>query len=169
MATVLKASQRKFEEEKGKLDGFRLCTDRSCAESGVRPKWLNFDLRQLNPGECSAPYHSHRYAEELFMMLSGSATLRTPDGLEEVGAGDLLFFEVNGAHQLYNHTDTPCTYLDIRTSIGFDVCDYPDSGKVFIDPSYEVFDKSTAVPYFEGETHIRDIWKKLLADKFPTE
>ncbi|WP_394340403.1 cupin domain-containing protein [Mariniphaga sediminis] len=77
---------------------------------GIRPQNLNFDLRLLNPGQFSAPYHFHRHAEELFMVVSGTMTLRTPERLEIVNRGDIIFFEmgVTGAHQFYNHGSEPC-------------------------------------------------------------
>jgi Uncharacterized conserved protein, contains double-stranded beta-helix domain len=163
MATVFKSGDRDFQEDKNKADNFRLMTDVSRIRKGVKPQNLNFDLRQLNPGQFSAPYHSHRFAEELFMILTGSMTLRTPEGLETVSTGDLIFFEMgdSGAHQFYNHTDVPCIYLDIRSSIGYDVCDYPDSNKVLLAPTFEIFSKDDKKPYFEGETHILEVWKKL--------
>jgi len=162
MATIIKKEERNFTENPNKIDGFRIFTDNSRNSKGINPLHLNFDIRLLNPGECSAPYHFHRYAEELFMVLSGAATLRTPNGAEIVNSGDVMFFEMglNGAHQLYNHTDTPCEYLDIRTYIGFDVCEYPDSNKLLIYPSYEIFDKDSTVKYFKGEEHIPQKWKK---------
>lgn len=163
MATVLKASQRTFEALPGKIDPFRVFSDVSRTGKGIEPQYLHFDIRRLDPGRYSAPYHFHRFAEELFMILSGSATLRTPEGLETVDSGDLLFFETGetGAHQLYNHTQEPCTYLDVRTSIGYDVCEYPDSNKLLLAPSFEVFDKRAALPYFEGEEQVRERWEAL--------
>jgi len=163
MATILKSNQREFKENPNKIDNFRLFSDVSRIKKGIKPQNLNFDLRQLNPGQFSAPYHFHRYAEELFMITSGSATLRTPNGLEVVNSGDLIFFEIGetGAHQLYNHTTETCVYLDIRTSIGYDVCEYPDSNKLLIDPSFEIFNKDSKLKYFEGEENILDIWKQL--------
>ena len=97
------------------------------------------------------------------MIISGSATLRTPNGLEIVNNGDLIFFEMGktGAHQLYNHTTETCVYLDIRTFIGFDVCEYPDSNKLFIAPTYEIFNKNSNVNYFEGEANIQAKWKQI--------
>lgn len=163
MATVLKSTQREFIESPNKIDNFRIFTDVSKSRKGIDAKNLNFDLRQLNPGEYSAPYHFHRYAEELFMIQSGSATLRTPEGLQIVDPGDLIFFEMGetGAHQLYNHTPQVCVYLDIRTFIGYDVCEYPDSDKILLAPSYEIFRKDARVKYFEGEENIRDKWKEI--------
>lgn len=163
MATILKAGQREFQESAGKIDNYRVFTDISVLKMGLSPENLKFDVRKLNPGQYSAPYHFHRYAEELFMIISGSATLRTPDGLEIVESSDLIFFEKgsSGAHQLYNHTEEPCIYLDIRTYIGYDVAEYPDSDKIFIAPSREIFNKGSQADYFDGEKNIKEKWKQI--------
>ncbi len=163
MATIIRKEERDFQPNPGKIDGFRLFTDISRARKGIDPQYLNFDLRWLGPGQYNAPYHFHRYAEELFLILSGSATLRTPAGLETVAEGDLLFFETgeSGAHQLYNHTGEPCTYLDMRSYIGHDVCEYPDSDKIILVPGGETFRRSEQHSYFEGETDPDGIWEKL--------
>ncbi|MFV0590050.1 MAG: cupin domain-containing protein [Draconibacterium sp.] len=167
MASILKSNDREFKEEVNKIDPYRLMSDTSKGKKGVKPQNLNFDLRQLNPGQFSAPYHFHRYAEELFMILSGTMTLRSPEGLEVVGKGDLIFFEMgeSGAHQFCNHSEEPCVYLDVRTFTGYDVCDYPDSNKILLAPSFETFYKETAVSYFEGEGDIIEKWKQLRAGK----
>jgi uncharacterized cupin superfamily protein len=163
MAKILKNADREFKEDANKIDNFRLFTDRSRVKNGIQPKNLNFDVRQLNPGQFSAPFHFHRFAEELFMVVSGSMTLRTFDGLEKIETGDVVFCEIgeSGAHQFYNHGTKPCIYLDIRTFIGHDVCEYPDSDKLFIAPSYEIFKKNTNVGYFEGEQNILEKWNTL--------
>ena len=163
MATILKSSEREFKEDPNKIDNFRLFSDVSRIRKGVDPKYLNFDLRQLNPDQYCSAYHFHRHAEELFMIVSGSATLRTPSGLEIVESGDLIFFEAGetGAHQLYNHTIQPCIYLDIRSFNGFDICEYPDSNKIFIVPTYEIFGKDSQLDYFDGEENIRKKWAEI--------
>ena len=163
MATVLKFENREFQEDPNKIDNFRLLSDVSRKKSGVIPKNLNFDLRLLNPGQFSAPYHFHRFAEELFMVISGSMTLRTPDGTESVTSGDIIFFEMgeSGAHQFYNHTEEPCTYLDIRSYIGYDVCEYPDSDKILLAPSFEVFKKESQTTCFDGEKEVLKKWESI--------
>jgi len=163
MATILKCDKREFQEDSNKIDSFRLYSDVSRIRNGIRPKNLNFDLRSLNPGQFSAPYHFHRYAEELFMVISGSMTMRTQDGLEIITNGDIVFFEMGetGAHQFFNHGEEPCIYLDVRTFIGFDICEYPDSGKILIAPSFEIFNKESTVGYFEGEKNILEKWNKI--------
>jgi uncharacterized cupin superfamily protein len=163
MATILKSDQREFQESPNKIDNYRIYTDLSRMKKGLNPENLNFDLRQLNPDQFSAPYHFHRYAEELFMILSGSAKLRTPNGIEIVNSGDLIFFEKGetGAHQLYNHTTETCLYLDIRTYIGYDIAEYPDSDKILLAPSFEIFNKDSQAKYFDREENIKDKWKQI--------
>ncbi|WP_295936520.1 cupin domain-containing protein [uncultured Alistipes sp.] len=167
MATILKPAEREFEETSGKIDNYRIWTDVSRIKKGIDPQYLNFDLRRLDPGKFSPPYHSHRYAEELFMILSGTATLRTPKGLDVVESGDLIFMESgdSGAHQLYNHSQEPCVFLDIRSSIGYDVCDYPDSNKVLLAPSMEIFAKEPAPEYFDGEEDILKRWENIMKQR----
>lgn len=126
---------------------------------------MKFEIRSLDPGMYSYPYHFHRNAEELFIVLSGRAKLRTPEGIVEIGEGDTAFFGIGpeGAHQLYNHTEEPCIYLDIRTERGLDVCEYPDSGKVNILPGQHVFQWADEVDYYQGERNVKEVWGKLEA------
>lgn len=163
MATVLKSNQREFQESPNKMDPYRIFTDISRIKKGANPENLNFDFRKLNPGQYSTPFHFHRFAEELFLIISGTVTLRTLNGLEIVNSGDLMFFEKGekGAHQLYNHTSEPCVYLDIRTYFGYDIAEYPDSDKILVAPTFEIFNKSSQVSYFDGETKIKDKWNEL--------
>lgn len=122
---------------------------------------LDFYFMSLGKGQFSYPYHSHRSAEELFMVISGQATLRTPDGFQTVGPGDAIFTEMgeSGAHQFYNAQEEPFVYLDIRVHTIPDVCDYPDSGKVAIySPERIVFKKESEVGYFDGEESPRPFW-----------
>jgi uncharacterized cupin superfamily protein len=167
MATILKCDQREFREDPNKIDHFRLFSDVSRKKLGLIPQNLNFDLRLLNPGQFSAPYHFHRYAEELFLVLSGSMTLRTPNGLEIITTGDIVFFEKGetGAHQFFNHSTEPCTYLDVRSFIGYDVCEYPDSEKIFLAPSMEIYEKDLKVGYFKGEENILEKWNEIKSVK----
>jgi uncharacterized cupin superfamily protein len=163
MTKILKKESREFKADPNKIDNFRLFTDASRVRQSIQPENLNFDLRELNPGQFSAPFHFHQFAEELFMVVSGTMILRTNEGMEEVKSGDLIFCEKGktGAHQFYNHSDQPCVYMDVRTFIGFDLCEYPDSDKIFIAPSYDIFKKSATTDYFDGEKNIMEKWHSL--------
>jgi uncharacterized cupin superfamily protein len=129
----------------------------------VDSKHLIFDIRKLPPGEYSFPYHYHRNAEEAMCIISGAMTIRTAQGFQGAGQGDVLFFETgeSGAHQFFNHTDTPCTYFDVKTFYGMDVVVYPDSGKIMISQYNEVFEKEGHIDYFRGEERIAERWKEL--------
>jgi uncharacterized cupin superfamily protein len=167
MATIFKNDKIEFKEDPNKIDNYRLLTASPRLASVVNSKNLIFDLRLLNPGQFSFPYHFHRNAEELIMVISGSMTMRSPDGFQIMTKGDIVFFEMGetGAHQFFNHSTEPCTYLDIRTLIGIDVCEYPDSGKINVIPYYEVFEKRSKVEYFKGEENILEKWKELKKNK----
>ena len=167
MATIFKNDKIEFKEDPNKIDNYRLFTASPRLASVVNSKNLIFDSRLLNPGQFSFPYHFHRNAEELIMVISGSMTMRSPDGFEIMTKGDIVFFEMGetGAHQFFNHSTEPCTYLDIRTLIGIDVCEYPDSGKINVIPYYEVFEKRSKVEYFKGEENILEKWKELKKNK----
>ena len=123
-------------------------------------KYLNFDIKSLNPGKFSYPYHFHRNAEELFVILEGEATLRSPDGYQTIEKGDFIFFEEGptGTHQIYNHSDEPFVYLDLCTKANIDVCDYPDSGKIYVMYKMDIFVEGSKVPYYTGEEDVRNKW-----------
>ena len=124
------------------------------------------NIRVLEQGKYSYPYHFHRNAEEMFIILKGNGKLRIPDGVKDISAGDIIIFECgeSGAHQVYNHGDESLVYLDIRTCHSIDVCEYPDSGKVNILPQRDIFYKGEKADYFDGEEGVSAIWSKLLQD-----
>lgn len=163
MADILKAKDRQFSPNPGRIDSYRLFTDMSRESKQINPDNLNFDIRLLNSNEYSSLYHFHHHAEELFVILSGRATLRTPEGLHILETGDLAFFKKGkeGAHQLFNHTEESCTFLDIRTFFQSDVCEYPDSNKLLIVPQMDIYKKGNDFKLFDGEDDIKEIWKNL--------
>jgi uncharacterized cupin superfamily protein len=163
MARVFKSSDIQFKEDPGRIENYKLFTAFPRLSSLTNSKNLVFDLRLLNPGQFSFPYHFHRNAEELVMIISGSMTIRSPRGFDIISEGDIVFFEMGeeGAHQFYNHSSGPCRYLDIRTFIGMDVAEYPDSGKINILPAMEIYEKESKVNYFKGEDQTLDKWNDL--------
>ncbi len=167
MPKIFKLDSLPLEKNASQITDFSWQSSPPLAEIS-KSKNLQFDVRSLFPGKFSFPYHFHRNAEELFVIFEGEATLRSPDGFQKISKGDIVFFEEGpaGAHQLYNHTDSPCVYLDIRTITGIDVCEYPDSGKINILPYMEIFNTSSRVSYYSGEEDIRKKWpKELLKDE----
>ena len=167
MPKIFKLDSLPLEKNDTQINDFSWQSSPMLAEFSQSKK-LQFDKRSLFPGKFSFPYHFHRNAEELFVIFDGGATLRSSDDFQKISKGDIVFFEEGpaGAHQLYNHTDSPCVYLDIRTTTGIDVCEYPDSGKINILPDMDIFNKSSRVSYYSGEEDVRKKWpKELLKDE----
>jgi uncharacterized cupin superfamily protein len=159
MAQIFNEKNISFELKQSPIPEFSWHTSPNLSEM-VKSKRLEFDIRSLDPGKYSYPYHFHRNSEEIFIILSGKATLRTPDGFTELSEGDIVFFEMGpkGAHQLYNNTQEPCRFLDIRTNAEIDVCEYPDSGKINILPYREVYQSDNCVDYYKGEERVAEKW-----------
>lgn len=166
MATIIKPAELEFGNNPSTLTRFDLHTLMPRLSKVTDAKQLIFDVRKLNPGKYSFPYHFHHNSEELMYIISGEMTIRTPNKLEFIQTGQMVFFELGetSAHQFHNHSDSPCIYLDIRTNMGFDVTEYPDSGKVNISPFSYIFEKGTQVGYFKGEEDVETTWQRLKKD-----
>ena len=130
--------------------------------SQMGAKKLGYNVSVLPPGQFSCPYHFHHSEEELFLVLEGKSMLRQADLYREVTKGDLIFFanSPEGAHQFYNHTDLPFKFLALSTMDGFEVCEYPDSKKVFVSKIKKVFQGGTEVDYWTGEADPARVWPK---------
>jgi uncharacterized cupin superfamily protein len=111
----------------------------------------------IPPGKTNFPYHYHTANEEVFCILSGHGTLRTPDGEKTVSEGDVIFMPVkeNGAHNLINTSDAPLVYLEVKTSTVPEICVQPDSQKYVLIAPPTIFGKSfkinSDINYLEGE------------------
>ena len=119
---------------------------------------LSAGLWELPPGKRSFPLHAHHVTEEALFVLSGRASIRTPEGLLPVGPGDFVSFPAGGpAHQLVNDGPEPLVYLGLSAGQGVDVVEYPDSDKVAAAVGKPpggvryVFRKGSQVDYLDGE------------------
>ena len=88
----------------------------------------------IQPGKANFPYHHHTANEEVFYIISGQGTLKTPEGEKIVSEGDVIVMPANenGAHQLINTSNTPLVYLEVITQIWPDVSVLPDSEKLVV-------------------------------------
>jgi uncharacterized cupin superfamily protein len=163
MPTIINPDELEYRNDASALEQFDLLTLSPRLTRLAGSKHFAFDLRKLEPGKYSFPYHFHHNAEELILIISGSMTIRTPKGFEIAHKGQIVFFETGAtsAHQFFNHEAVACEYLDIRTTVGTDVCEYPDSGKIYILPSGGIYEKESQVDYNKGEENVQFIWDKL--------
>ena len=166
MPLIHRLSETGLKENKSSIPDFSWKTS-TPLEKISKSKYLHFDIKSLFPGKFSYPYHFHRNAEELFIILEGQGTLRSPEGYQTISKGDIIFFEEGpeGTHQLYNHSDGQLIYVDIRTKANVDVCEYPDSGKINILPEMDIFEETSKVSYYSGEEGVKNKWPKKLLKK----
>lgn len=87
---------------------------------------------ELAPGRKTSAYHWHFGEEEWLLVVSGTPTLRTPDGERVLRPWDVEVFVRGeaGAHEVRNDTDEPVRVVMLSTVSDPEVAVYPDSGKV---------------------------------------
>jgi uncharacterized cupin superfamily protein len=86
---------------------------------------------ELPPGSRGVDYHFHHGTEEFLIVLSGTATLRTPDGERELAPGSVAHFSPGpeGAHTVMNLGAEPMRYVMIGAHASPDIVEYPDTGE----------------------------------------
>jgi len=112
---------------------------------------------EIPPHKANYPYHYHTNVTEIFYIISGCGTLKTPDGDKVIQAGDVVVcppYE-KGAHKITNKSETEkLVYLDVDTANDTDIAFYPDSGKVGMlahGHYYAFFHKADEAAYYDGE------------------
>jgi uncharacterized cupin superfamily protein len=87
---------------------------------------------ELLPGCRICPYHWHFAEEEWLLVLAGTPTLRTPDGMQTLTPWDVVVFPCGpaGAHDVRNETAEPVRVLMLSSNLDLEVAVYPDSNKV---------------------------------------
>jgi uncharacterized cupin superfamily protein len=116
-------------------------------------------IYRLGPGQSNCPYHYEYPDEEWLLVLEGTLTVRTPEGEEEVGAGEAVCFPEgpDGAHKLTNRGDAPVRLMMFSTKNNPGVAVYPDSDKIGIwpvrggGPDKLMVRRDSNVDYWEGE------------------
>jgi uncharacterized cupin superfamily protein len=86
---------------------------------------------ELPPGSRGVDYHFHHGTEELLVVLSGTATLRTAEGERKLPEGSVAHFSPGpgGAHTVMNLSERPMRYLMIAAHASPDIVEYPDKGE----------------------------------------
>ena len=85
-------------------------------------------------GHPYSPLHMHYGVEEMFFVLSGTLTVRTPEVEEELSPGDVVYFPEGpeGLHTFSNPTDAPVRMIGISSKRFPDVLAYPERGVAWV-------------------------------------
>lgn len=114
---------------------------------------LSYAAGKMRRGDHYCPYHWHTAEEELFVVMSGTPTLRTPRGTFALRAGDVIAFPTapGGAHRIWNDADADAVVLMIAGADPGDVCFYPDSKKFVVEATGTLVHEHPQLDYFHGE------------------
>lgn len=95
---------------------------------------LGGSLIELQPGAPGGSLHMHYGVEEMFFVLSGSPTVRTPEGEEQLAPGDVVYFPEgpDGLHTFSNPTEETARMLGVSTKRFPDVVAYPERGYAWV-------------------------------------
>src|SRR5262245_59033400 len=110
---------------------------------------LGASLFELGDGERTFPYHFHHGTEEWLLVVSGTPTLRSPEGERVLREGDVVCFPAGeeGAHAVTG----PGSVLILSAAASPDISEYPDSGKVGVRPQGANYRIRDGVDYWYGE------------------
>ena len=122
-------------------------------------QYLSGALYEIAPGMRGFPYHWESSKEEWLLILEGAPTIRTPEGEQQLRAGDLVVFPTGpeGAHQIFNRTEERVRFLFFSNQADPNVIVYPDSRKVGIRgrlglPGSANYSLDATLDYWDGES-----------------
>lgn len=114
-------------------DGFRRNSTRVGAAVGAARTGLS--VYELPPGQAVSPYHYEDPDEEWLLVVSGTPTLRHPDGEQQLEPWDVVFFPSgpDGAHLVRNDSESTArvAIFSSKSSAAGAVV-YPDSDLVWM-------------------------------------
>ena len=60
----------------------------------------------------SSPYHYHETCEHFYFIIEGEGTVETPEGVQSVGPGTMVFIPAEAKHRL--RSQTPLFYFEFQ-------------------------------------------------------
>jgi len=107
-------------------------------------------ITRISPGAKVCPFHWHAAQWEMYVVLDGTATLRTAEGTFSAGPGEVVLHPPFDPHQLANASSAEATVLIIADNPPVDYWHYPDSGKWGVREPRKFF-RQAETEYFDGE------------------
>lgn len=120
------AESAKTDRGPGNVFGVQPVTDQTMARCSAA-------FVTVGPGNAAYGYHYHESVEEVFYVISGQGSVRTPKGELSVKAGDAICFPTGegGAHVIANASESEnLVYLDFGTRSACEIVHLPEIGKL---------------------------------------
>jgi uncharacterized cupin superfamily protein len=111
---------------------------------------FDVQIRRIPPGAAVCPFHSHLAQWELFVVQSGSGTVRAGSETHAVHLNDVFLHPPGEPHQLLNSGAGDLEVLIVADNPELDAFYYPDSNKWGLRPPGNYF-RINEVDYFDGE------------------
>jgi mannose-6-phosphate isomerase-like protein (cupin superfamily) len=70
-------------------------------------------VMRYKPGVAS-PYHFHEVCEHFYFIMEGKGTVETPEGIEPVGPGCVVFIPAETRHRLRSNKDNDLFYFEFQ-------------------------------------------------------
>ena len=146
----------------GELEDVEEANGRLWREAWVAPRLraerIGGSVYELPPRGKFFPYHYHYSDEEWLIVLSGTPTLRTPEGERVLSEGDVVCFRTGpeGAHTVRNDSELPTRVLMMSCGARPEIVVYVDSDKIGTRPGRGEqdnfnFRRDTGLEYWDGE------------------
>jgi uncharacterized cupin superfamily protein len=148
-----------WQSPKGKyavtFTGISEALGRDLSSLDLAKRWtFDLELNRIPPGKPNFPFHAHSAQWEMYLIVSGKASVRHKDGTTEVGEGDAFIFGPNEPHQITNSGDVDLIYYVIADNPIGESAYYPDSNKWKANKTSaadRVVIKGPETDYFDGE------------------
>jgi len=159
-----KVNLNEIKEEPWRSSGRKFAVSFKGISEALGREPASFDLSKRHPfdlewnrvpsGKSNFPYHAHSAQWELYLVISGSGTVRHKDGTIEVVPGDAFIFGPDEPHQIISSGAEDLIYYVIADNPIGESSYYPDSGKWKVNKSSaadRVVIKGQETDYFDGE------------------
>ena len=112
---------------------------------------FDVEILRIPAGKSPYPYHSHSAQWEFYYVLSGSGTVRDPDGTTPISAGDAFLFQPGQAHQLSADASGDLTIVVVADNPFGESTHQPDSNKYVVRSPARAFVQPVALTNYDGE------------------
>jgi uncharacterized cupin superfamily protein len=153
---VFNIHEPEFEYDDTDPEPYRAGMDRLGPKLGAER--IGASIYELPPGQSICPYHYEYGEEEWLLVLTGTPTVRTPEGTTELRAGDVVCFGEGpeSAHKITNATGETLRVMMLSTRAWPAASVYPDSDKIAIWPARGSEDavivrRADKREYYDGE------------------
>jgi uncharacterized cupin superfamily protein len=112
---------------------------------------FDVEIVRILPGKAAYPYHLHSAQWEFYHVISGTGTVRHPDGTTSIRPGDAFLFKPNEPHQLINDgAQDLIVYVVADNPVG-ESSYYPDSKKWLVRSPERRILRGDPLDYYDGE------------------